>query len=1364
MSIRKKIAVLIFACSVSGMMAKENIGSGKTSSYYKGLAASCSPASAQIDLDINNVRTTLLNGGDLWWNLNDARYEIPKVPAGSANSVHSLFAGAIWLGGIDAGGNLKVAAQTYRQSGNDFWPGPLDGSGSVTKETCDDYNRFWKVNGADIDAMLALCQATGGNINESDIPESILEWPAKGNLRTKSVSGATMPILDELAPFYDADGDGLYDPTKCDFPVINPECGEGNVYADQMIFWVYNDKGNIHTETGGEAIGIQVNALAFAFATSDEVNDMTFYRYKLINKGSSTIGSFYMAQWVDPDLGCYNNDYVGCDTSRSLGICYNGTATDPDCASRGYGNTPPLVGVDYFEGPLSDPDSNGVRRQLGMSTFTYYNNDFTVQGNPETAVHYYNYMTGFWKDNTCFTQDAPDAYGGSQCTKYMFPSNPPDAPYPTFWSECSVNNIPADRRFLQSSGPFTLKPGDVNNITVGVVWVRPSGVYPCPSFETTIGPASDKAQALFDNCFKLVDGPDAPTLVIRELDRELIISLVNLPGSNNFNEAYEEVDPVAAALAQSDSTITDTTYKFQGYKLYQLKNAQVSVQELEDVSKARLIAQVDVRDGVSKIINYYYDATLNADVPKLMVDGANNGIRKTFRITEDQFASGSKSLVNHKTYYFTAIAYAYNNYKPYNIAATVPSEKGQALPYLQGRKNYQIYSGIPHKPEPARGGTDILTKYGDGVKITRLEGEGNSGISLELTDSSEMQILNSPNHFYGPIQYKENHGPIDVKVYDPMKVKNADFIFTMQDTTRCYVIRGSNDCDYISPAATWRLEIREAGSLEVDTVLSERNISDFNEQLIAEYGISINLKQVNLPGKAPNAVNLIDSAGYIPANGFIEASIEFTNPLDRWLTGIADASNVQDPENWIRSGQYSGGDNDRFEGFFDDHLYRFVDGRGYTLFYDPDMVFGNILGGTWAPYGLATNRVNKGLYNADPRIWNTPYSYGPAFLWRYRVNLASLTSINYFRITENTLHNLHSVDVVLTSDKSKWTRCVVIELGEDSALTEGHAMKGQIRMAKSWDRYNGYHGQNQLPEDTGRSWFPGYAINVETGERLNMMFGEDSWLVAENGRDMIWNPTSNVRSPVPGAQPLFGGKHYIYVMNTRYDEGAALQRAMLDSFNLFHTIAGSGNNRIVLTELNNSVYSKIMWVSMAVLAPGYELKSPEEGIVPNDVKIRLRVNVPYKRFYVDGSNNGAPKYAFSTRGLETKYQQTETARTACDLINVVPNPYYAYSAYETSQLDNRIKITNLPDNCTVTIYTLNGVIVRKFERAVTTDISPGNPVTEVNLDNTIDWDLKNSKGIPVASGIYLIHVKADGVCERVVKWFGALRPTDLDTF
>ena len=116
---------------------------------------------------------------------------------------------------------------------------------------------------------------------------------------------------------------------------------------------------------------------------------------------------------------------------------------------------------------------------------------------------------------------------------------------------------------------------------------------------------------------------------------------------------------------------------------------------------------------------------------------------------------------------------------------------------------------------------------------------------------------------------------------------------------------------------------------------------------------------------------------------------------------------------------------------------------------------------------------------------------------------------------------------------------------------------------------------------------------------------------------------------------------------------------------------------------------------------------------------------------VNGMN---PMYTFGTGDLATVKNNTEAAQNALDLINVVPNPYYAFSAYETSQLDNRIKITNLPPFCNVTILTTSGTLVRKFKRDVPADNSEGaiyDPA-KPNTDTTIDWDLKNHKGIPVA--------------------------------
>ena len=66
----------------------------------------------------------------------------------------------------------------------------------------------------------------------------------------------------------------------------------------------------------------------FAYATQDFLNNSTFYNYRVINRGALTIDSTYIAVWDDCDLGYYYDDFIGCDTSRGLGIQYNGTNDD----------------------------------------------------------------------------------------------------------------------------------------------------------------------------------------------------------------------------------------------------------------------------------------------------------------------------------------------------------------------------------------------------------------------------------------------------------------------------------------------------------------------------------------------------------------------------------------------------------------------------------------------------------------------------------------------------------------------------------------------------------------------------------------------------------------------------------------------------------------------------------------------------------------------------------------------------------------------------------------------------------------------------------------------------------------------------
>ena len=1320
--------VLIFLGLSTAVQARENVnvsrysGPTQTPQVYSG----CSPSKSRADLDVNNVRCPIWINGDMWWDLvGNALYE---VPVGSGK--HSLFAGAIWIGGKDPGGSLRVAAQTYRQSGNDFWPGPVDNTASVGPDVCLKYDKHYKITFAEVKNFHENYQVNGDL--SYPIPEIIKSWPGNGD----SLGGYSFL----LAPFHDEHNDGVYDYTDGDYPKFNIDgsldpCDKNLLLGDQTIWWVFNDVGNIHTETNSTLpVGVEIQAQAFGFNTNDEINNMTFYRYKIINRSSSELRDTYFGSWVDPDLGNYLDDYVGCDVQRGLGFCYNGDAIDD--GALGYGSNPPAVGMDFFEGPLADTSDgldnnrNGIIDEVGeqiiMSKFVYYNNDGSNIGNPNSAQHYYNYLRGIWKDGSQLVYGGTGyltlAPGGAPCD-FMFPgeSDPQwigtgGQPQSFIWTErtplgiTSTPNPPDDRRFLQSAGKFTLQPGAVNFITTGIVWARASSGGPDQSVKL-MKLADVKAQNVFESCFKVANGPDAPSVNIRELDREVILSIFNPVNSNNYKELYTEKDINIPA----DST---AIFNFEGYKVFQVKDASVSVNDLENADKARLIFQCDIKNGISQIVSQVLDGQLNAYVPTEKVNGEDNGLRHTFRITTDAFASGDPTLINHKTYFFMAIAYGYNKVAdvscPLCLPETIPGIFGQ--PYIQSRKNadgtaISIYTAIPHISSPEANGLDLSTFYGDGPEVTRINGMGNGynlGSDRSITDIKQDQIDNiifsssNPVNKISALTYKRAQGPVDIRIYDAVKVPPGDFELWLTDT--------------VTNVGTWVLKNMSTGRVDY----SEKTLEFPYDQLFPDYGFYVNMNQIVNTGESTTQ-----------GNGFIKATREYADPNSRWLSGIPDIDNGFPTYDWILSGSVAPND------------------KGV----DDSKFYSKVLGGTWAPFRL----VNQD--GSSDRVAPAPLSF-------------SATA----RKSDN-LKWLNSVDIVFTSDKSKWSKCVVFEMQALTALAQGGQFKNLIRKAPSLDK-NG----NVTGVDSGFSWFPGYAINVETGERLNMAFGEDSYLNPlnypnETGGDMKWNPTTTQFAS--DGRLIAGGKHYVYVFGNKggymdsvtvansatgvaiapgdtsywgpaYDECAWIYRNLKP----VTSVTTTANKQKI-----NKVWKDCMWVGVPLLTPG-------QTLLNNDLKIRIRLAKPYRKYNtgVSTPNDDYPYYSFNTNDLVAKVNQNEVAKNALSLINIVPNPYYAYSSYETNQLDNRVKITNLPNKCTVSIYTIGGTLIRQYKRDVGFNNSEGSTTKGVNLETSLEWDLKNSQSIPIASGMYLIHVTAEGVGERTLKWFGVMRPVDLDTF
>ena len=107
----------------------------------------------------------------------------------------------------------------------------------------------------------------------------------------------------------------------------------------------------------------------------------------------------------------------------------------------------------------------------------------------------------------------------------------------------------------------------------------------------------------------------------------------------------------------------------------------------------------------------------------------------------------------------------------------------------------------------------------------------------------------------------------------------------------------------------------------------------------------------------------------------------------------------------------------------------------------------------------------------------------------------------------------------------------------------------------------------------------------------------------------------------------------------------------------------------------------------------------------------------------------------------------EAAKSRLDKVYVVPNPYVGANDLEPANRlpsqnrgERRIYFENLPMECTIRIYTLAG------DPVVTLEHNSG-------MDNGREyWNLLNRDGFSVAYGVYIAHIDAPGIGEKLIKF------------
>lgn len=290
-------------------------------------------AHSSANMDLNDIRAgvandgAVFNGSDVFYKmLNGKSFTMPELKC-----TDLLFNSTIWMSAHSVNDDSdKVSVIQYRQEGSDFSPGPVRTSQPEFDSTiASEYNKIWRMDREMVEEFKLKYKDPNYTI-----PQAILDWPAN----------KTTNNFVAMAPFVDADLDGIYNPLKGDYPLIK---------GDRMLWWVFNDLIE-HTESKSAPIMLQISASCYAFRnvklnpgdTDYVINRTLFFRYQIVNVGYNILENFKVGIFTDPDIGLYIDDKASCDSANSIGYAFN---TDNfDEGPFGLGKNPPVVACKFL--------------------------------------------------------------------------------------------------------------------------------------------------------------------------------------------------------------------------------------------------------------------------------------------------------------------------------------------------------------------------------------------------------------------------------------------------------------------------------------------------------------------------------------------------------------------------------------------------------------------------------------------------------------------------------------------------------------------------------------------------------------------------------------------------------------------------------------------------------------------------------------------------------------------------------------------------------------------------------------------------------------------------------------------------------
>jgi|GEM_PF-1470031 hypothetical protein len=524
--------------------------------------------------------------------------------------------------------------------------------------------------------------------------------------------------------------------------------GNDTVYSVEDSWCQYNDY-NASNHISGRPLKIEITQTTYQWNYPTNT-DIVFFLFEVRNTSSDTLKDVYLAPTTDCDIGNESgtsaNDVCYWDSTTNMGYQYNATNTE-----IGWTRPPGCVGFMFLESPIANKDftaPDGYHLSVGDTIGLFAFKVFNINIDPPTDIEQYQEMAGYNYQTGEFLRLDPK------------PAS-------------------ADQRFMESTGPINMAPGEKAKTIVALI---------CANFDYSYMGANDTlaikelrqkaitAKFIYDNHWLLPGPPKAPGMEVLPGHHKAMVSWDksswDLPDSilQNYDAGlkYYNLVVIKDTLDPVKFDPNYRKYSFEGIKLYKSENGsdwsllgqwdwdnryQITPEGLLVAGPETLFTGMTsyvpfdaafVPAGSSTL----FDCAQNTTNTALMTNATNSGLIYSY---EDG------GLTNGNTYYYSVTAYGINFNKALDSTGTAIVNKTPL--YFETSISSNIKSVIPRTDPGDYVQANGYVTYNQGLAY------GKSLIIDPALDFPDMVKTTSYKQVFGPVTRGKRFG--DGNTYVP---------------------------------------------------------------------------------------------------------------------------------------------------------------------------------------------------------------------------------------------------------------------------------------------------------------------------------------------------------------------------------------------------------------------------------------------------------------------------------------------------------------------------------------------------------------------------------------------------------------------